>query len=195
MRNVPALLQALQRLAILRWLGAAFCALAMLCASAASASALERVQTKTRVWGFELAAPLNICSNALASAEQRPRFSPSQSTLASASPHAARAAPKLLNPGIKVTPNGLQHVIERHTHSGIAKFAGKSKFNTGEDVVGLIESATQQRMVQQANGNFARTFDVGRNIGFDRNVGAQTSWMTVITRADGSLVTAFPGLP
>src|SRR5262249_42451749 len=105
------------------------------------------------------------------------------------------AAKAELNPGIIITSQGLQHVIERHTLSGIAKFAGKSKFNAGEDVVRLIESATQQRMVQQANGNFARTFDVGRIIGFDRNIGAQTSLMTVITRADGSLVTAFPGRP
>lgn len=49
------MLRALQRLAILRWLGAAYCAFAMLCASTATASALEGVQTKTRVWGFELA--------------------------------------------------------------------------------------------------------------------------------------------
>src|SRR5690606_5592766 len=41
---------------------------------------------------------------------------------------ATGGAPKLLNPGIKVTPKGLQHVIERHTHSGSAKVAGKSKF-------------------------------------------------------------------
>jgi hypothetical protein len=36
---------------------------------------------------------------------------------------------------------------------------------------------------------------VGRNIGFDQNLGRQPSLMTAITRADGTLVTAFPGLP
>ena len=108
---------------------------------------------------------------------------------------AARAGPKLLNPPINVTPKGLEHVIERHTHSGIAKYAGKSKFNAGEDVVDLIRSGTQQPMVQQANGNFARTFDMGRSIGVDRTTNQATSVMTVITKPDGTLVTAFPGTP
>jgi hypothetical protein len=100
-----------------------------------------------------------------------------------------------LNGPISITQKGLQHTLERHTYSGIAKYAGKSKFNAGEDVVGLIQSGTQQRMVQQANGNFARVFDAGRNIGIDRATGQQTSWMSIITKPDGSLVSAFPGVP
>jgi len=59
----------------------------------------------------------------------------------------------------------------------------------------LINSGTQQRMVQQGNGNFARTWDAGRSIGIDRVTGQQTSVMTVITRPNGELVTAFPGRP
>jgi hypothetical protein len=50
-------------------------------------------------------------------------------------------------------------------------------------------------MVQQGNGNFARTWDAGRSIGIDRVTGQQTSVMTVITRPNGELVTAFPGRP
>jgi hypothetical protein len=49
-------LQALLRLATLRWLGVFVCALAMLLATASTASALEPAQTKTRVWGFDFAA-------------------------------------------------------------------------------------------------------------------------------------------
>lgn len=60
------------------------CLAAMLCA-AAHASALERVQPKTRVWGFGSAAALNIRLHALASPEHHPAISPSHAALASAS--------------------------------------------------------------------------------------------------------------
>lgn len=49
-------LQALLRLASLRWLGVFVCALATLLATTSTASALEPAQTKTRVWGFDFAA-------------------------------------------------------------------------------------------------------------------------------------------
>jgi len=48
-------LQALLRLASLRWLGVFVCALATLLSVAGTASALEPAQTKTRVWGFDFA--------------------------------------------------------------------------------------------------------------------------------------------
>jgi hypothetical protein len=108
---------------------------------------------------------------------------------------APKGGPKLLNPPINITQKGLQHVVDRHTASGIAKFASKSKFNPGENIADLITAGTQQPMVQQAGGRFARTFDVGRNIGLDRATGGQTSIMTIITEGNGSLVTAFPGVP
>jgi hypothetical protein len=53
--NVLTSLQALLRLATLRWLGVFICALAVLLATTSSASALEPAQTKTRVWGFDFA--------------------------------------------------------------------------------------------------------------------------------------------
>jgi hypothetical protein len=89
MGNVPALIRAIQRLAILRWLGAAFCALAMLCATVATASALEPAQTKTRVWDFELTGHHSLELSSPASPRTRPAFSPVSSEQASASPHAA----------------------------------------------------------------------------------------------------------
>jgi RHS repeat-associated protein len=111
----------------------------------------------------------------------------------------AQCAPRegqlLLNGPIKITEKGMSHVVERHTAKGIAKFAGKSKFNEGENLSALINSGTQQQMAKQANGNLARTWDAGRLIGIDRVTGRQTSVMTVITRPNGDLVTAFPGRP
>jgi RHS repeat-associated protein len=112
---------------------------------------------------------------------------------------AAAVTTKLANQGaddaIRVTFGGMFHVWERHMFSGVQKFRGKSKFNIGEDVLGLIRKAAGCNPIPQANGRLQRTFDVGRNIGIDRTTGQQTSIMTVITNKDGTLVTAFPGRP
>jgi hypothetical protein len=108
---------------------------------------------------------------------------------------AAKSGSELVNSPIKITEKGMRHVIERHTINDIGKFAGKSKFNAGEDVANLIQSATQQPVVKQVNGRYVRTFDVGRDIGLDRVSGQKTSIMTIITEFDGTLVTAFPGTP
>lgn len=55
LREVLTSLQALLRLATLRWLGVFICALATLLTATSAASALEPAQTKTRVWGFDFA--------------------------------------------------------------------------------------------------------------------------------------------
>lgn len=105
------------------------------------------------------------------------------------------SAQKLLNPPINVTEKGLEHVIERHTIPGLSKYANKSKFFQSEDVVKLIKEGTQQKMILQPNGRYARTFEVGRDIGIDRATNKPTGIMTIITDAKGNLVTAFPGKP
>jgi hypothetical protein len=119
---VTALFHALIHLARLRWLGAAFCALAMLCVTthasalagatahahidvrardtaATTASASELAQTKDRVWGFEQNSPLHICALRSASAETHPEISATQRETASASSYAAEG-------GIKALPAG-----------------------------------------------------------------------------------------
>lgn len=53
--NVLTSLLALLRLAVLSRLGVFICALGVLLSAANTASALEPVQTKTRVWGFDFA--------------------------------------------------------------------------------------------------------------------------------------------
>jgi len=95
---------------------------------------------------------------------------------------------------IAISEARLAHVYERHAVGGPARFAGKSKFNPGEDIVGLIRLGARQPTVRQANGRYLRTFDVGRTIGIDRNTGQSTSIMTIITDGD-NLWTAFPGRP
>jgi hypothetical protein len=79
--------------------------------------------------------------------------------------------------------------------SGGAVTLGKSIFNAGEDVKGLINAAEGVSPVRQAGGNFERQVDAGRTIGTDHATGAPTSTYTVITKPNGNLVTAFPGKP
>ena len=90
-----ALLYALANLARLRWLGAAFCALVIVCTTAnanAIAPGTENEQTKTRVGGFEQNSSLNVCVNTPASAETNRGISNAQYETASAFSHAAEGA-------------------------------------------------------------------------------------------------------
>lgn len=98
----------------------------------------------------------------------------------------------LLNSAIRIPQERMAKVVKLHT--GIPNYI-KSKFNHGEDISSLIISGTQQPMVRQPNGKYARIWDVGRPIGTDRKTGQQTSIMTVITNLNGKLITAFPGPP
>jgi RHS repeat-associated protein len=98
--------------------------------------------------------------------------------------------------GVNVTVEGLEHVAERHMLGGaLASVGKKSIFNAGEDVEGLIKAAESVRPTRMGGGDFARVVDAGRPIGIDRATGAPTSTYTVITRANGNLVNAFPGKP
>ena len=102
---------------------------------------------------------------------------------------------KALNPGINIIEKGLAHTLERHTLNDIAKWATKSKFTSAAEVPNLIREATQKPITQQANGCLARIVDAGRIIGVDRTTGQATSIYTVITKLNGDLITAFPGMP
>jgi len=67
-------------------------------------------------------------------------FSIYESEICSAGYSGPKSGTKLLNPPIKITEKGMQHVVKRHTVNNIAKFAGKSKFNQGENVTALIQT-------------------------------------------------------
>jgi len=96
---------------------------------------------------------------------------------------------------INITPEGLEHALRRHTVNRYTQYAGKSKFDDGVDVAALIKQVEHEAAQQQADGSFARTVDIGHEIGIDRASGRRTSLMTVITHTSGDLITAFPGLP
>lgn len=96
---------------------------------------------------------------------------------------------------INITPEGLAHALRRHTVNRYTKYAGKSKFDEAVDVDALIRHAEREPAHRQADGSFARTIDVGHEIGIDRASGRRSFLLTVITRANGDLITAFPGRP
>ncbi|MCU7375764.1 hypothetical protein PEC18_34345 [Paucibacter sp. O1-1] len=102
---------------------------------------------------------------------------------------------RILNPKINITQRGLAHTLDRHSINQITKWLNKSKFSNASEIQDLIIKATQQPMLRQPNGNYARVVDAGKLIGTDRASGQATSIYTVITNAIGDLVTASPGKP
>lgn len=69
----------------------------------------------------------------------------------------------------------------------------QSRFNSGEDIVGLISQTRSVPAIRQPNGNVQRTVTLDRPVGIDRATGPATNTYTVITDAGDTLVTAFPG--
>jgi len=146
---VTALFHALIHLARLRWLGAAFCALAMLCVTAhataiagataharvdasasvdiiATTSASAHAQTKDRVWGFDQNSPLHVCALRSASAEQPSGISPSLPETASASSYTARGG-DVTAQGIRASTAGAS---EKIIHFGSGVRAGAATFHS-----------------------------------------------------------------
>lgn len=85
-----------------------------------------------------------------------------------------------------------EHVLPLH---GREAPTFKSRFFDDESVAGLIGRASNEPPTRAANGNDVRVFHAGRDIGIDRVTGRSTPWTTVVSRPDGGLVTAHPGVP
>jgi hypothetical protein len=91
---------------------------------------------------------------------------------------------------------GEGHAIERHgPNRDQARWGRKSQFDSEALARQAIKQADPIPGVQQQNGNWAITFNMGRDIGFDRNTNSRTSIVTVIAKPDGCVITAFPGTP
>jgi len=92
------------------------CVAAMLF-TASIASANATAETKTPVWDFSFAEPLNTWLERSASPRTHPAFSPSQSELASVSPHAARgitAGSRVNMPAWRKIAINMKHIRDRH---------------------------------------------------------------------------------
>jgi hypothetical protein len=98
------------------------------------------------------------------------------------------------NSGIKITDDGLEHILDRHTAFGTST-AHKSVFFDGEDITSLIRRAEGTTPIPQPGGNLAYIVHGDDVLGVDIATGLTTDLYTVITKPDGTLVTAFPGLP
>ena len=94
---------------------------------------------------------------------------------------------------IKVTTRSWKHILHHHVDTQFTRNENKSKFFVKEDLRELINTAWQHPATRQKNGNPERVFDAGHLVGIDRRLGKPTSIVTVVTLANGDLVTMFPG--
>jgi hypothetical protein len=96
--------------------------------------------------------------------------------------------------GINISDEALEHIEDRHLPSG-ANGDDASQFSPDTDVVDLIRDAEGTPAEEQANSRFARVVTSPDVVGYDAATGEYTHTYTVITEANGDLVTAFPGMP
>jgi len=98
-------------------------------------------------------------------------------------------------PHAELTPNGLQHIIDRHWPTSGAKGAGKfAAGTTGESLRVLIDEAVakgKSRPNTQGRPGQIFEYDFGRKIGVDL-FGAPTSKLRVVVSPAQEVVTAFP---
>ncbi|WP_460985788.1 polymorphic toxin-type HINT domain-containing protein, partial [Sinomonas halotolerans] len=72
--------------------------------------------------------------------------------------------------------------------------AGKSQFNSTEDLYNLADEAGQFPPTMRADGRCERVCVMSRNIGTDL-MGQQSPIMTVISNPNGRIITMHPGMP
>lgn len=94
---------------------------------------------------------------------------------------------------INITKRGWQHILKHHTGSQPPKRAKKSTFNDTENLVQLLNEAAMHPPSGGGKNKLVRTFDAGHEVGIDYRTDKATSIVTVITRANGDLITMFPG--
>jgi RHS repeat-associated protein len=129
-----------------------------------------------RTFGYIVAAPLMVAAECAAGADSCTKGNVAMALVPVIIPESAPA-----------------HVLEGHSATG-ALTAGKSVFNAGEDIKGLIQAA-ESAPAKSAGNILIRTVDAGRAVGIDRSTGQVTSVHTVITKNTGELITAYPGRP
>jgi RHS repeat-associated protein len=96
---------------------------------------------------------------------------------------------------LRLTENQLNgHIRPRHGYESRA--ANTSKFNKGTDFESLSRTAQNVRpSFDPVRQNYVRTVNAGRPVGIDRATGSPTNFYTVVSQADGFIVTMFPGFP
>ncbi len=160
----------------LRWLGAAFCALAMLCvtthASALvgataharidvnasaditrTASASEAALPKDRVWGFDQNSPLHVWILRSATLEQPSGISPTLPETASVSSYAAKAAEKAI-----VAASGTK--ITGYTTHGLDRAIGDGAKRAGTNLASILDALKDPKSIKSGVDALGRPFEV-----------------------------------
>ncbi|MRW94524.1 hypothetical protein GJ699_31605 [Duganella sp. FT80W] len=96
---------------------------------------------------------------------------------------------------IYISKRGWQHILKHHTGTQMQGSRKKSTFNANEDLVQLINLASQHPPLGKIRNHLVRVFDAGHPVGINRRTGQPTTLVTVLTRLNGELVTMFPGTP
>jgi hypothetical protein len=104
-------------------------------------------------------------------------------------------AAKALPQGARLTQQALEHIVERHWFTSGAQNAGKfAEGTTARELKALIQDATSTGVSRSnTRGRLGTIFekDFGSTIGTDIG-GNAASRLRVVTRPDGTVVTAFP---
>jgi N-acetylglucosamine kinase-like BadF-type ATPase len=94
---------------------------------------------------------------------------------------------------ITITKRGWRHILKHHTGKQPPKHAKKSRFHDTEDLIQLLNEASQCQPIGTFRKHLVRTFDAGHEVGINITDGKATTIVTVLTRLNGDLVTMFPG--
>ena len=105
---------------------------------------------------------------------------------------------KLLGRPIIIPAKNLRWNFEKHVIQ-IPKYRNKSRFfvTTEKELEQLVEAATHiSGYIQKTSGNYIRTVNAGKIIGFDVTTNSTTTIYTVVTNSKtNELISIFPGLP
>ena len=93
---------------------------------------------------------------------------------------------------ISLAAKDIRHALKNHF---VVK-AGKSLFAPDANFLQLVRDAERVKPVTQTmNPNLIRVVKAAKAVGTEASTGQMTNVYTVVTRADGSLVTMYPGRP
>jgi len=104
----------------------------------------------------------------------------------------AQAAPVAPSVELRLSKRAERHVREGHFEGG-RRSRGKSLFDKGVDLRGLLKAAEASKPSRQGNGRDKRVTDAGRAIGTDGRTRKPVRTYVVIAEPDGEVVTMYPG--
>lgn len=74
-------------------------------------------------------------------------------------------------------------------------YQDKSKFDSFSIFHDALQESKKHAAMISENGNHVTVFDMGYLTGYDARARRQTSTVTLVTKANGEVITAYPGTP